>query len=414
MLTTEQQERLTRVGPGTPAGELLRRYWLPVAASCEIRHGFARRVRHLGEDLVAFRDLNGRAGLVAERCPHRQTSLAFGCVDNEGIRCPYHGWKFDARGACLETPAEEHGSTLKERIRTTAYPVEELAGLMFAYLGPRPAPLLPRFDLFVWNGVLRDIGVAELPCNWLQIMENSVDPHHLEWLHGHHLASVREQHGLSTPTHYRRRQVRTGFDVFEYGIIKRRILEDGSEEDEDWKIGHPLVFPAMLRVGAGAQHRMQIRVPIDDTTTRHYWYSCYRPAPGVDVPHQAEVPLYEVPWRTPNGDFILDFVDGGDIMACVTQGPIADRTREHLAGSDRGIALLRRLLLEQIDKVAGGEDPLGIVRSTEKNQLIELPQEQEKYRHGSEFLVESIEMGHARHSPIKQLVLEMLARSSPR
>jgi 5,5'-dehydrodivanillate O-demethylase len=125
-------------------------------------------------------------------------------------------------------PAEPKESKLKKRVRATAYPVEELGGLVFAYLGPAPAPLLPRYDLYIMDDVLRDIGHALLPCNWLQIMENSVDPHHVEWLHGHHLAGVRGKNGQSVPTHYRKRQVRTGFDLFEHGIIKRRILEGGS------------------------------------------------------------------------------------------------------------------------------------------------------------------------------------------
>lgn len=410
MLTAEQQETLTRVGPGTPMGQLLRRYWLPAAASCEIPRGAARPVRILGEDFVLFRDTRGRPGLLGQRCPHRQTSLVYGCVDEQGIRCPYHGWKFDHQGRCLETPAEPADSNLRNHVRAQACRVEELGGFVFAYLGPEPAPLLPRFDLFVWDGVLRDIGQALLPCNWLQIMENNVDPHHLEWLHGHHLAEVRARQGQSSPTHYRRHQVQIGFDVFEYGIIKRRVVEGGSESDDDWTIGHPLVFPLMLRVGAGAQHRFQIRVPVDDTTTRNYWYSCYRPAAGVCAPAQDEIPLYEVPWRGPDGEFLLDFVDGGDIMACVSQGPIADRTRERLGSSDEGIVLYRRLLMEQLRKVQAGEDPLGVVRDPARNEIIELPQEREKYGDGSSFLAESIELSHARFSPLKDLVRDLLSR----
>lgn len=410
MLSAKQQETLTRVGPGTPMGELLRRYWLPAAASCELGPGSARRVRLLGEDLVLYRDLRGRPGLLDERCPHRRTSLARGCVDAEGIRCPYHGWKFDAGGRCLDMPTEPPDSRLRERVRAPAYPVQELGGFVFAYLGPEPAPLLPRYDLFVWEGVLRDIGQALLPCNWLQIMENSVDPLHLEWLHGHHLAHVREREGQRGPTRYRRRHVRIGFDVFEHGIVKRRVLEGGSEEDDDWRIGHPLVFPLMLRVGSGAQHRFQIRVPVDDTHTRHYWYSCYRVPDGVEVPEQREIPLYDVPWRDQDGEFRVDFVDGQDIMVWVTQGAIADRTREILGSSDRGIALYRRLLLDQIERVRAGEDPLGVIRDPERNRVIELPQEREKYGDGAAFLAESMEMGHARYSPIKDLVRELFAR----
>jgi 5,5'-dehydrodivanillate O-demethylase oxygenase subunit len=242
----------------------------------------------------------------------------------------------------------------------------------------------------------------------LQIMENSVDPHHLEWLHGHQLAHVRQQQGKTTPTHYRKRQVKVGFDVFQHGIIKRRVLEGGSTTDDDWHIGHPLVFPVMLRVGAYRQHRFQIRVPVDDTHTMHYWYSCYKPAPGTAAPQQQQIPSYEVPWRDAQGGFLVDFVDGQDIMACVTQGPIADRTRETLGRSDQGIVLYRRLLLEQIRRVQAGQDPLGVIRNPDENEIIELPQEREKYGQGSKFLAESIQLGHARHSPIRELVCQVL------
>jgi 5,5'-dehydrodivanillate O-demethylase len=408
MLTLEKQEALTRVGRGTPMGELLRRYWFPVAASCELRRHPVKAVGLLGERLVLFRDASGQLGLLDERCPHRGTSLAHGLVDQQGIRCPYHGWKFNAAGQCLETPAEPTDSNLKQRARTTAYRVEELGGLVFAYLGPEPAPLLPRYDLFAWENCLRDIGQALLPCNWLQIMENSVDPHHLEWLHGHHLAGVRELRGDATPTHYPRRHVKTGFDVFRHGIIKRRVLEHGTEQDDDWKVGHPLVFPCMLRVGSGNQHRMQIRVPVDDHHTWHLWYACYKPASTDRIVSQAEIPLYEVPWRDANGEFIVDTVDGQDIMACVTQGTIADRTREILGGSDEGVALLRRLLLEQLEVAQSGRDPLGIIRDATENQLVDLPQETNKYGAGSQFLAESLAMGHARYSPIYADILALL------
>jgi 5,5'-dehydrodivanillate O-demethylase len=293
-------------------------------------------------------------------------------------------------------------------VRARSYRVEELGGLVFGYLGPDPAPLLPRYDLFVWHGALRDIGRALLPCNWLQIMENSVDPTHLEWLHGHHLAGVRAARGLSAPIHYRKRHEKIGFDVFRHGILKRRILEGGGEQDDDWRVGHPLVFPVSVRVGARGQHRLQIRVPVDDTHTQHYWYSCYRPAAGVAAPEQKEIPVYEVPWRDDEGSFIVDFVDGGDIMTWVTQGPIADRTREHLVGSDRGIALLRRVLFEQLERVARGEDPLAVVRDPEENRIIELPQESDKYREGEAFLSESLALSHVRHSPLYDEIVALM------
>ncbi len=407
-MTAEQQEMLTRVGPGTPMGTLLRRYWMPVAASAALRPGGVEAVRLLGEDFALFRAPSGAASLLAARCPHRGASLVHGIVEGESLRCAYHGWRFGADGACVELPSLRPDDALRARARVCAPRVEELGGLVFAYLGPEPAPLLPRYDLFVWPGVLRDIGRAEIPCNWLQIMENSVDPVHLEWLHGHHLAAVRAAHGLAAPTRYARRHEEIGFERFAHGIVKRRRLAGGSRDDDDWAVGHPLVFPVMVRVGAGRQHRFQIRVPIDDTHTLHFWYSCYVPRPGDTAPVQDAVPVYDVPFRDRDGAPLLDFVDGGDIMAWTSQGAIADRTRELLVDTDRGVLMLRRLLLEQIERVRAGEDPLGTVRSAEADAIIALPQEREKYGTDDRFLAESIAMSHVRYSPIRRQILALL------
>ena len=409
MMTIEEQDRLTRVGPGTPMGRLLRCYWYPILASVELPAGEAREVRLLAEDLAVFRKPDGQLGLLARHCPHRGASLGYGMASCEGLACPYHGWTFDRDGSCVSMPAEEETSRLLNRAKVTAYEVEELGGLIFAYLGPGPAPLLPRYDLFVWEGVLRDVGRAELPCNWLQIMENSVDPVHVEYLHGHHLQAQRGEEDGGETNWYGRKHEKIGFDLFEYGIIKRRVLVGGSEEDEDWRTGHPLVFPVTLRVGSQGQHRFQIRVPVDDLTTMHYWYSCYQPPPGVQAPVQESVPVYEVPWKDERGDFRVDFVDGGDIMAWVSQGAIADRTRELLVSSDRGIVLLRKLLLDQLERVERGEDPMGVIRDPEHNRTINFAQEYNKLGGSAEFLRRAMDISHARFSPIRELVLGMLS-----
>jgi 5,5'-dehydrodivanillate O-demethylase len=407
MLNAAEQDRLTRVGPGTPMGQLLRHYWFPILASSELPAGQAREVRLLGEDLAVFRGPDGDLGLLTRQCPHRGASLGYGVATCEGLACPYHGWVFNKLGTCVHMPAEKEKPRLLERAAVTAYGVEELGGLIFAYLGPEPAPLLPRYDLFVWEGVLRDVGRAEIPCNWLQIMENSVDPVHVEYLHGKHLGHQLKQDSESGSKGYGRKHEKIGFDIFEYGIIKRRVLAGGSEADDDWRIGHPLIFPVMLRVGAQNQHRFQIRVPVDDVTTMHYWYSCYQPPPGLQAPPQDEVPLYEVPWRTEKGDFRVDFVDGGDIMAWVSQGAIADRSKELLVSSDRGIVLLRKLLSDQIERVERGEDPMGLIRNPELNNMISFAQEYDKMGGSIEFLRRAMDISHARFSPIREQVLEM-------
>jgi 5,5'-dehydrodivanillate O-demethylase len=405
-VTPEQAEALTRVGRGTPMGELFRRYWLPIAASVELTAGAAMPVRILGEDLALFRTTSGETGLVDARCPHRGTSLAEGFADDTALRCPYHGWAFDPCGQCVEVTALTNRERTMARAATTAYPVGELGGLVFAYLGPPPAPTLPRFDLFVADHALRDIGRALIPCNWLQIMENSVDPVHLEWLHGNHLGQVRATRGQPAPKRYARRHVEIGFDEYEHGIVKRRVLEGGSRDDDDWAVGHPLVFPNMVRVGSHRQHRFQIRVPVDDTHTLHWWYSCYFPAHSTGALQQTEIPVYEVPFRDEHG-YIVDFVDGGDIMTWVSQGPIADRTRELLVDTDRGIVLLRRMLLREADRVAAGLDPLGVSRM-EDEAVIELTQEENKYGDGAAFLAEALDATHVRYSPLREQIIELL------
>ena len=144
MLTIEENERLTQIGPGTPMGELMRRYWHPIAGSAQLMDKPVMPVRVLGENLVLFKDKRGRLGLVQDLCAHRQTQLMYGMVEEDGLRCPYHGWMYDTAGRCIEQPAEPPGSTFKDRVTITAYPVEELGGLVFAYLGPEPTPLVPR------------------------------------------------------------------------------------------------------------------------------------------------------------------------------------------------------------------------------------------------------------------------------
>src|SRR5580693_1891973 len=155
MLSAEQNDMLTRVGPGTPAGSLLRRYWQPIAAASELTDRWTKRVRLLGEDLVLFKDRSGKVGLVGEFCPHRRASLAYGIPEQDGLRCPYHGWKFDGTGRCLDQPNEPEASAFKDKVVTTGYPVRELGGMLWGYLGPLPAPEIPHIDGFVVDGAIR-------------------------------------------------------------------------------------------------------------------------------------------------------------------------------------------------------------------------------------------------------------------
>jgi 5,5'-dehydrodivanillate O-demethylase len=370
MLTHEENVLLSQVSRGTPCGELLRRYWHPVAAAAELTDEKPiRAVKILNEELVVYRSRQGEYGLVGEHCPHRSASLAFGRVEEEGIRCPYHGWKFDRTGRCLEQPAEPAGSTFKDRIKHVAYPVQYLGGLIYGYLGPAPAPLLPRWDVLVWEHGRRWI-VKEsiIDCNWLQPMENSVDPSHLYWLHGD-----TERFVPSVKTYAEKHE----FIRFEYGIRKRRTtlsLATGGDPAVD---DHPLLFPTVLRhvapfnEGSGHRHNLQIRVPVDDFHTQVFRVN-FLPMESEQSPADAPVPLRFVQLKTGPREYKMNMIPAQDSMAWETQGARTDRAREHLGVGDEGIIELRKLLREQIEQVQQGLEPIGIIRDQANNELIDL------------------------------------------
>jgi 5,5'-dehydrodivanillate O-demethylase oxygenase subunit len=403
MESADQNQLLTQVGRGTPMGELLRRYWQPIGAAVELEGKWTKRVRLLGENLILFRDRSGKRGLIAEQCPHRGASFLHGIPTERGIRCPYHGWEFSAEGACLNQPNEADNAAFRDKVGTAAYPVEEMGGLLFAYLGPQPAPLLPRFDGFVHPGTIRMMGRALLPVNWLQVMENSLDPIHTEWLHGHHYEFLKEQEGVKVAISAKHEKI--DFKEFEFGITKHRLLAGHSEDGDDWRIGHPIVFPNMLAVGNGDEksryYSFQIRVPVDDEHTLHLWYNAYVPPAGVDVPARLldRVHLYDVPYQDKDGEFIVDNIDGQDMMAWITQGAIADRTRENLGASDKGVAMYRRVLKREVKKVQAGTDPIGLVREESRNRRIDLPNERKKH-HNSDGFASFMLRTHAKYSPI--------------
>jgi len=398
-----QNKLLTEVGKGTPMGNLMRRYWQPIGALVELENKWTRRVRLLGEDLVLFKDRQGRLGLIAEQCPHRRASFAHGIPTEDGIRCPYHGWEYNAQGKCINQPNEQDKCAFRDKVSTDAYPVEEMGGMLFAYMGPQPQPLLPRWDGFVAQGTIRIMGRAILPINWLQIMENSLDPVHTEWLHGHHYEFLKEQEGVKVAISAR--HLKIDFKEFEYGMTKHRLLEGHSEEGDDWKVGHPIVFPNMLAVGNGDEksryYSFQMRVPVDDTHTMHLWFNAYVPPHGVEAPKHLldRVHTYDVPYLDDNGEFIVDNVDGQDMMAWISQGPIADRTQENLGSTDKGVVMYRRMLKREMDKVAAGIDPVGLVRDSAKNERIDLPNEKKKH-HNSDGFTSFMMRTHAKYSPI--------------
>ncbi|HEY5135957.1 MAG TPA: aromatic ring-hydroxylating dioxygenase subunit alpha [Candidatus Nanopelagicales bacterium] len=402
MLTVEQNNELTQVGPGTPMGELLRRYWYPIAFEQDFDRVPSKSVRLLSEDWTLYKTPSGRYGIIAEQCAHRRASMTYGVVHEDGIRCGYHGWKYDFSGQCVEQPAEAENQNFKDRVKMKGGKAQTMGGMVWVYVGPDPAPELPRFDVFVKDGI-RDVGYTTIPCNWLQIMENSVDPHHVEWLHGYYFNFVGETNGFEAPKAFQKKHIKTGFDEMEWGILKRRVLEGSTEEGDDWKIGHPLVFPFYMRVGGAYIDQMQIRVPIDDTHTWKLFYSTHNPGETLEV--QDRPVVYEYLWKDESGRFITDYIEGQDIMAWVSQGPITDRTQEHLGRSDAGVAMLRKMFKENMRKVANGEDPLGTVR--EKHEIINLPCEKDKFGAERTFAAAWINGGSMRYSPIKDRLLEL-------
>jgi 5,5'-dehydrodivanillate O-demethylase len=387
MLTVEQNDRLTKVGRGTPMGELLRRYWYPIAATSELKKNPTKSVRLLGEDLVLYQDRSGTYGLIESACAHRRFNLLYGIPEEHGLRCPYHGWLYDENGQCQEMPAEAPDSTFASRVQLVSYPVEQLGGMIFAYLGPQPAPLVPRWDLLVLENVERDIGVAAIPCNWLQIMENSLDPVHTEWLHRYWTNYVMQRLGkLENDDNFWRARadvrphVKIGFDVFEHGIVKRRVLQGDDEENPNWRLGHPILFPNILRSGTGGT--LQIRVPVDDNNTMYYFYNAHRMPEGVTAPEQADedVPYFVPP--LPGTDeqgipvwSLLDHNAGQDNVAWMSQGFVSERWKEKLGESDRGLIVYRRLLHEQIKIVQDGGEPMNTFRDPAKNECVVTPYE---------------------------------------
>lgn len=402
-----QNQLLTQIGPGTPCGELMRRYWQPVALLDEFDARFDPRmaqrplkaVRLLGQDLVLFRDSGQRWGLLDRNCPHRGADLAFARHEGEGIRCPFHGWKFDAAGRCLETPAEPLGSTLCQRVRQRSYPVCERAGVLFAYLGPEDIspPELPAFDAFVAPASHRFAFKGLWHCNWLQAFEVGIDPAHPSFLHRY---LQDEQAGDAARAYGRQFRADSVGSVDGERWPMTRIMREFCSPE----IHHDEVAPGLTRLTtlrlmndhlthvrvthAAFPHTFviplsetltitQMHVPVDDTHT--YWYSFFTsfgaPLDKETMRSQrlAHISLPDyVPkngrhnhWNfDPDEQRTRTYLGMGeddinlhDQWAVESMGPIQDRTREHLGSSDKVIMAHRRLLLKAIQTVADGGTP---------------------------------------------------------
>lgn len=378
MLSAEANDRLTQVGPGTPCGELMRRYWIPLRPLAMLLEQPVQKVRVLGEDLILYRDRSGNFGLIGERCAHRAVDMQWGIPDENGLRCPYHGWLYGADGQCLDTPLEDPRSTFKNRVKITGYPVQELGGMLFGYLGPAPAPLLPPWDLYVWPNSVRQIGITLLDCNWLQCQENTGDPLHSVWLHGHLFKYALERMGKfderagdkSVHTIYGRIKMGVGVkDLYarptKYGMEKGVVYSKELGAEKDRVTRHAtVIFPFYTQTGTAgaARSEFQIRVPIDDSHTYHMCYQAYGAPSAVDVPKQDIVPYYFTPTYDEQGKPILDYVLAQDAIAWWAQGDIVDRSKEKLGRTDIPIIFLRRQLDEQIRIVEQGGEPMNVFR----------------------------------------------------
>jgi 5,5'-dehydrodivanillate O-demethylase len=357
MMTSEQNERLTRVGPGTPCGEMLRRYWWPVGFGAHVTSKPVP-VRVLGEDLILFRDGSGALGLIERACPHRGAGLELGRVESDGIRCCYHGWKFDRTGTCLDMPAEPDDTPLRREVKARTYRAQDVAGLVFAYMGPAPAPEIPPYDLLVREDMNRVLYSKEEKCNWLQRAENGCDPHHLMALHAPGYPQIALKPANVT------------WEKTWYGFRQEQQYPDSL-----YNVTHQ-IFPShtrrlAARVGDDPKHYLNLRVPVDDVTTITYFVQAVIAERGPYTITTRDHTAYDYMayeevddgwWRIPSHE--------QDRIAQESQGRIADRSRETLGTSDRGIVMFRRNLEESIRAVQEGRDPVGVVRDRTRNDVI--------------------------------------------
>jgi 5,5'-dehydrodivanillate O-demethylase oxygenase subunit len=366
-----ENELLTRVGPGTAAGEALRKYWLPVGLSSEINSGAPKLVRWLGEDLLLFRDEFGRVGLTEPTCPHRGASLDYGWIEAGGIRCCYHGWVFDVNGRCLEQPGEPPDSSFKDKVRLKAYPVRELGGLLWAYLGAGQPPELPNYHFLVRDDGDRRFSGYVRECNYMQQLENALDPVHATILHG------RPVHGFPAAPEWMETPDFnvTATDSMAYYVARRKGPESGTE----WHREVAYVPPIMIVHHGGSLPDDSVaemvdvawRMPIDDYNTRTFTLKFLPSAMGKRGNEEKQARPKPPPlMRGTRRQWDMATINGQDNATQVSQGPIVDRTREHLGHSDRGVIQVRKLWKSAIERSLRGEDPPNLIRDPAQNRLV--------------------------------------------
>ena len=391
MLPREENELLTRVGPDQPMGKLMRRYWIPALLSSEIaeRDCAPARVRLLGEDLVAFRDSQGRVGLVDEHCAHRGASLFFGRNEECGLRCIYHGWKYDIEGKVLDTPAEPPGSTLKDKVRLTAYPCQEAAGLVWAYLGPQDKlPLLPNYEWMNFPPERLYVTKSIQDCSWLQGLEGECDSSHLSVLHTN-FTGERQRGGGDGALYAADSAPRLEGIEMDYGV---RMLSCRKIDAETIYLRvSNIVLPCHGFIPTGGLkgnpegYTIHSHVPIDDTHSMRYniHFRRTRPIRDDERQHDDEIGADFRKLRNLQNNYLQDreqqkretFTGMGptflvhDSCATESMGPIYDRSQEHLGVSDMTVITVRRFLLNTVRAMDSGKEPPHVIRTAAQNDL---------------------------------------------
>jgi phenylpropionate dioxygenase-like ring-hydroxylating dioxygenase large terminal subunit len=395
MSTKEENELLTRTGPGTPGGAFMRRYWHPVALSSELPPDaapIARRI--LGEDLVLFRDDAGRPGLLGLLCSHRCADLSYGRVEDGGLRCLYHGWLFDVAGRVLEMPAEPPESSYKDKVRHTAYPCIEKGGLIFSYLGTGEPPELPRYEFLDAPEERRSLARSILDCNWLQSLEGEIDPSHLSYLHRPiGKKDYRPVPGGTKPAdEFYKADIHPKLEVerTDFGLRCFSIRNVGPGERYLRITNYVLPCGGAIvgnegRVGEG--YGFHFHVPMDDTHHLRIDYAFNRVRPidktRIDAQLAQEIRPDGKLVRSASNRYLQDrqqmktttftgmgeYFPAHDAFATESPGPIHDRTREHLGTADVCIINARKLLVEAIRAVERGEDPPHVIRDPARNDM---------------------------------------------
>ena len=405
VLSRVENDRLTQVGVGTPMGETLRRYWLPALLSDEVPEPDCPpvRVRLLGEDLVAFRDSSGQVGLLEEFCPHRRTSLFLGRNEEGGLRCVYHGWKFDKSGDCLHMMNEPEDSDYHTKVKAISYPVVEMGGVAWAYMGPtdrQPAP--PRFEWTQVPDSHRLISKNRQECNWLQALEGGIDTAHAPILH-RRITTATNRPGIGVDTPFvTGKAPKVEGDRTDYGYRYAGVRElEGEGKNFIRAYHYVLPFhqmrPQQFGLSGGTTRTMiagHCWVPIDDENSMVFnWLYSYGDEPLSDADRDIERQLGRGPEdldenyrakRNRDNDWMIDRkvqkhetftgiegINTQDQAVQESMGSIVDRSSENLAASDMAIVIARRMLLGAAETVADGGDPPGLSESYYKLRAID-------------------------------------------